>query len=75
MLITIGALIVLILLSWRSPKAFAWLLLGPVLGVPIGLTAWTLAVQWQDRLFNLQSASAFGACGWLVTGLMFARGS
>ncbi len=72
-MVTLGLLILLAVISWKSPKAFSWLLLGPVIGIPIGLTAWTLAIQWANPLFNLQSASAFAAAGWLVTGLLFAR--
>ena len=70
---TVILLVVLAVLSWKSPKAFAWLLLGPVIGIPLGILAWTLAIQWEAILFNLRSASAFAAVGWFVSGLLFSR--
>ncbi len=60
--------------AWIAPRAFSWLLLGPTLGIPIGLTLWTIAVQFSDRLFCAQGAAGFALFGALLTGFMFSRG-
>lgn len=60
--------------AWIAPKAFSWLLLGPMLGIPLGLTAWTIAIQFIDALFCPKGAAAFALAGALIVGFMFARG-
>ncbi len=60
--------------AWIAPKAFSWLLLGPTLGIPLGLTAWTIAVQFSDVLFCAQGAAGFALGGALLVGFAFARG-
>lgn len=60
--------------AWIAPKAFSWLLLGPTLGIPLGLTAWTIAVQFSDAVFNAKGAAAFALGGAFLVGFMFARG-
>lgn len=63
--------------SWIAPKAFSWLVLGPILGIPIGLTVWSIAVQFvsvHNDLFSFKGATAFAVCGSLIVGFLFARG-
>lgn len=73
-MVTVLILAILVVLSWRAPKAFAWLLIGPIIGIPLGGILWTIAIQFDDRLFNLRSAGAFVVVTSIMAGFLFARG-
>lgn len=73
MLTTIACWIALSVICWRFPKGFAFVVIGTLLGVPVGLTVWTIAIQFADWLFTLPCAVAFGVTGWLCMGWIFAR--
>lgn len=74
-MITVLLLVILGIVAWRAPKAFAWLMLGPVIGIPLGIIAWTIAIQFDDHhvIYNLRALGAFVAGFSLLAGFMFAR--
>lgn len=66
-------LLVFGVLAWCFPRAFPWLVLGPMVGIPLGIVTWSFLQLWSPALLSVQACGLCAGAGWFVSGTFFSR--
>ena len=67
------SLLVFGIFAWCFPKAFPWLVLGPMVGIPLGIVCWSFLQLWFPALLSMRGCASCAGVGWFVSGTLFSK--